>query len=305
MENDGRRVSRSRSRRTPKQDPPKAQADVAPPPPEPPPEVVPPLPQRQPGAHAPERRADDVRLVGRPTAASKSAPDRFVTASTKRSWHARLFNGNPWTGVDLRDDGAAPAVDLRDEPPVAPAAEEAVDGEPRGSPSIWLSPPPPPLLDITDPGDAVLHPAAPLRPLPLKGSDMSSLSEIIERFESEISGCVATSIVRLDDGLDLVADSIDPNIDTTISAAIFADVLRSIEAASSLLGGPEVLGETEDLLLSTSLYNVLLRWLGSDFYHLVMIDRMNRRSNIGMARVIMNKYEPLLMEGLKDLGVLV
>ncbi len=84
-----------------------------------------------------------------------------------------------------------------------------------------------------------------------------------------------------------------------MAAATYAEVVKANEKALDLLGGVEKVGETEDILVSTTRMYILIRKLGQKHYYGVAL---NRTGNLGLARVIMKKHEVRFLEALKDLG---
>ncbi len=134
----------------------------------------------------------------------------------------------------------------------------------------------------------------------IKGGDkMSTLQELLEKAAGEIPELIGTSIVNFDSGLAIATYSPDPNFDVTVASAAYSEVLKQNNKALELLGGPEIVGETEDILVTTDRAYILVRQLGEKHYQGVA---MTRKGNLGLARVIMKKYELAFLETLKELG---
>ncbi len=134
----------------------------------------------------------------------------------------------------------------------------------------------------------------------IKGGDkMAELQELLEKAAGEISELMGTAIVNIESGLAIATYSPDPNFDVTVAAAAYAEVIKENNKALDLLGGPEVVGETEDILVTTDRAYILVRQLGEKHYHGVAL---NKKGNLGLARVIMKKYEIAFLEALKELG---
>ncbi len=131
------------------------------------------------------------------------------------------------------------------------------------------------------------------------GEKMAELQEILEKSAQEIPELMGTSIVNLESGLPIATYSPDPNFDVAVASAVYAEVLKANNRALELLGGPEAVGETEDILITTDMAYILIRQLGEKHYHGVAI---TRKGNLGLARVIMKKYEIPFLEALKELG---
>ncbi|MDH3974438.1 MAG: response regulator [Deltaproteobacteria bacterium] len=133
------------------------------------------------------------------------------------------------------------------------------------------------------------------------GITMAVLEEIIENFKMDIPDFLATDIVRLGDGMSIGGISSDPNIDSSAASAAYAQVINSQSQAAELLGGVDIFGEAEDILITCDKIYILLRLLGENHYHQLLL---TRKANIGMGRLMMKKYEPRFMEALLELGEL-
>ncbi len=134
----------------------------------------------------------------------------------------------------------------------------------------------------------------------IKGGDkMSEIQKILEKSAGEIPEILATSIVNIESGMPIATYSSDPSFDDTVASAVYAEVLKQNNRALELLGGAEVVGETEDILITTDKVYILVRQLGEKHYQGVA---MTRKGNLGLARVIMKKYEIAFLEALKELG---
>lgn len=124
-----------------------------------------------------------------------------------------------------------------------------------------------------------------------------SLYDAIESFRSEVPAFVSTDIVNITSGMSIGGGSIDPRFDATVASASYAEVVKANSRALALLGmDPE---STEDILITTTSTYILLRLLGGDYYHGLAI---GKDGNLGLARVIMKKYEPIFLDGIRALG---
>ncbi len=128
---------------------------------------------------------------------------------------------------------------------------------------------------------------------------MPILDEILVKFKGEIPEFIATAVVNLENGLYIAGLSMDPKFDPETGAAFYSEVIKSHEKAVEMLGGEEMLGETEDILITMEKVYFLLRKLGKKHFHALVI---SRKGNLGLSRIIMKKYEPFFMEALKELG---
>ncbi len=130
---------------------------------------------------------------------------------------------------------------------------------------------------------------------------MVNIQKILESCGNEIPALLATSIVNIESGLGIAHYSINANFDPAVSSAAFAEVIKQNQMALDFLGGYETVGETEDILITTDKVYILLRQLGDKHYHGVAV---SKKSNLGLARIIMKKYEIDFLETLKELGEL-
>ena len=124
-----------------------------------------------------------------------------------------------------------------------------------------------------------------------------SLHDAIELFKSEVPAFVSTDIVSIASGMSIGGGSVDPKFDATVASASYAEVVKSNARALKLLGlDPD---STEDILITTANTFILLRLLGRDYYHGLAIAK---DGNLGLARVIMKKYESVFLDGIKALS---
>jgi predicted regulator of Ras-like GTPase activity (Roadblock/LC7/MglB family) len=126
---------------------------------------------------------------------------------------------------------------------------------------------------------------------------VSKLQEALDQFRQEVPEFVSTDIVSVDSGLSIGGATNDPEFDASVAAASYSEVVKSNQRALDLLGlGGE---STEDILITTVKNYILIRILGGEYYHLVAIAR---RGNLGLARAIMKKYEPRLLQAVGQLA---
>lgn len=111
-----------------------------------------------------------------------------------------------------------------------------------------------------------------------------NLEELLQKFGSEIEGLVMTAIVFAEDGTPIAGYAPSEDLDFSIPAVFFGEVLRKgVEAARETHWG-----EFEESLLATTEYYVFTRLLGKGtYFHLTVIPR---NSNWGIVRVKMLKY---------------
>ena len=103
----------------------------------------------------------------------------------------------------------------------------------------------------------------------------NTLPQILSEFREEVPEFVSTDIVHVDSGLSISGGSVDPDFDSSVASACSAEVVKSNRRTLELLGlGAE---STEDILISTTKVYMLIRMLGSDYYHVLAV---HRRGNL-------------------------
>jgi predicted regulator of Ras-like GTPase activity (Roadblock/LC7/MglB family) len=122
---------------------------------------------------------------------------------------------------------------------------------------------------------------------------ITSLPEILDAFRADVPGFVSTDIVEVESGLSISGGSVDPNFDASVASASYAEVVKSNARALQLLGMES--STTEDVLITTKSIYFLIRMLGGTHYHLLAI---SRQGNLGLARVIMKRYEPQFLQAI-------
>ncbi len=128
---------------------------------------------------------------------------------------------------------------------------------------------------------------------------MATIEDLLEDVVKEIKEVEGAAVVNLESGLPIASFSVSQVIDIAVAAASYAEVVKANEKALELLGGVEKVGETEDILITTTRVYILIRKLGQKHYYGIAL---NRGGNLGFARVIMKKHEVRLLEALKELG---
>lgn len=119
------------------------------------------------------------------------------------------------------------------------------------------------------------------------------LNEVVESFKKEVPGFISTDIVGLADGLSIAGGSIDPNFDASIAAAYYATV------ASAYIKTCHAIDTTlvpEDLLFTTDKMCLLMRILPGETHFFGLAVSLD--SNLGICRILMKKYEDLIMKAM-------
>lgn len=123
-----------------------------------------------------------------------------------------------------------------------------------------------------------------------------SLENILNQFKGEIAHFIASAIVDIDSGFSLASTSLDPNFDPVVASPTYAELVKTNTRAMSLLNRDP--HETEDILITTAGAYLLIRILGTHYYHGLAV---SRDASMGLCRVIMKKYEPLFLKSLRML----
>jgi predicted regulator of Ras-like GTPase activity (Roadblock/LC7/MglB family) len=132
---------------------------------------------------------------------------------------------------------------------------------------------------------------------PKKETQLSRLEDVLNRFREEVPEFVSTDIVHIESGLSIGGGSIESDFDASVAAASYAEVVKANSRALDLLGLGQ--GSAEDILVTTKTVHLLIRMLGGEYYQVLVV---SRRGNLGLARVLMKKYEPRLLEALGGLS---
>jgi predicted regulator of Ras-like GTPase activity (Roadblock/LC7/MglB family) len=100
-------------------------------------------------------------------------------------------------------------------------------------------------------------------------------------------------VVCIDDGTPLVATSHDPAFDPDVAAAYCAEVVKIDEKALKAL---QKGGRLEEVLLTTDEFYLIIRIIPDTRFYVGLA--LAKQGNVGMARMVMKKYEKRLTETL-------
>lgn len=118
------------------------------------------------------------------------------------------------------------------------------------------------------------------------------LAKLLDELTSEVPDVLATGIVRISDEQPLVESVRDPLFTASLSS--YSAVMRSHMVAAELVGDGAC-GVVEDLLVTLDKGYVLIRMLGSDHFHGVVLART---ANPALTRFLMQRFDPLFLEAL-------
>jgi len=122
---------------------------------------------------------------------------------------------------------------------------------------------------------------------------VSSLTVIVEELSREIPDSIAVEVASIDDGTPLVAAAHDPTYDPDTAAAYYAEVVKTTEKALEVLKKGRKL---EEVLLTTDECYLIVRILPGTRFSVGAA--IAKEGNIGMARMVMKKYEKRFIETL-------
>jgi predicted regulator of Ras-like GTPase activity (Roadblock/LC7/MglB family) len=117
------------------------------------------------------------------------------------------------------------------------------------------------------------------------------LQILLASLAADLPGFASAAVVTVDDGLSVAELSSDPRKETAAAAAYLASIVKSNTRAIKLLAESQ---RTEDILVSTDQFYYLIREVpGYPFFVFLMI---RRGEWLGMARMLLKEFEPLVVE---------
>lgn len=114
---------------------------------------------------------------------------------------------------------------------------------------------------------------------------------IVLNLAKDIPAAAAVSVVRIDEEIELVGNTIDPEVEPGVLASMFSGLFRSIQvAAGALAQGP--LGKVHDLVIEGEHMDLILRPLGVHYYLMVLEDRRSDHADLAATRMRMAALAP-------------
>ncbi len=126
-----------------------------------------------------------------------------------------------------------------------------------------------------------------------RASKVSSVTVILEELTSEIPDVIAAEVVSIDEGVPLVATANDSAFDPDLAGAYYAEVVKAHEKALEVLGKGHTL---EEVLVTTDEFYLIVRILPGTRIYVGLV--MAKKGNVGMARMVMKRYEERFVETL-------
>jgi len=134
-------------------------------------------------------------------------------------------------------------------------------------------------------------------------SDPHDVPGIVLNLAKDLPAAAAVSVVRIDEEIELVGNTIDPDVDPNLLATVFSGVFRTLQQAAGMLAsGP--LGRVHDVVIEAEHMDLVLRPLGTHYYLLVLEDRRSPSANLSATRLHMAAIAPGLAATLAQLDAL-
>ena len=122
-------------------------------------------------------------------------------------------------------------------------------------------------------------------------SDPRDVPGLVLNLAKDVPASVAVSVVRIDEEIEIVGDTVDPSIDSTKFSVVFSGLFRAIRPAARVLeDGP--MGPISDVVIEGEKMDLVLRPLGSRYYLMVVEDRKDARANLASTRLHMAAIAP-------------
>lgn len=119
---------------------------------------------------------------------------------------------------------------------------------------------------------------------------MSALDTVLQDLARDVDHLIATYVVDIDSGMPLAGVSNEPNLDAIAASASYAQVVKANASALRFLGIDPA--TTEDIVITTRDFYVLIRHLGAEQFHGVTI---GKQASLGLTRSTMAKYAARLV----------
>lgn len=122
-------------------------------------------------------------------------------------------------------------------------------------------------------------------------SDPRDVPGLILDLAKDVPASVAVSVVRIDEEVEVVGDSVDASIDPTIFTSAFSSLFRQVRPiAKALQEGP--LGTIRDVVVQGDKLDLILRPLGELYFLLVLEDRRDPQADLAATRRRMATIAP-------------
>ena len=122
-------------------------------------------------------------------------------------------------------------------------------------------------------------------------SDPRDVPGIVLGLARDLPAAAAVSVVRIDEEIEIVGNTIDPEFDPAMLASMFSGVFRTMQVAAKVFGdGP--LGAVHDVVIEGEFMDLVLRPLGEHHFMMVLEDRSSPSANLSATRMRMAALAP-------------
>ncbi len=124
-----------------------------------------------------------------------------------------------------------------------------------------------------------------------KGRIVDSVNRILKELTSEVPDLIAAEIVSIEEGVPIVAETTNQAFDPDVTAAYYTEVIKINEKALDVLKKG---GKLEEVLLTTDEFYLILRILPDTRFCVGVA--ITRQGNVGMARMVIKRFEKRFVE---------
>lgn len=122
-------------------------------------------------------------------------------------------------------------------------------------------------------------------------SDPRAVPGILLELAKDLPASVAVSVVRTDEEIELVGNTVDPNFEFEAFSSTFSGLFKSLQSASGAFrDGP--FGKVRDVVIESDTMDLVLCPLGEDYYLMVLEDRTSPEADLDATRRRMMMLAP-------------
>ncbi len=122
-------------------------------------------------------------------------------------------------------------------------------------------------------------------------SDPRAVPGILLELAKDLPASVAVSVVRTDEEIELVGNTVDPDFEFDAFSSTFSGLFKSLQSASGAFrDGP--FGKVRDVVIESDSMDLVLCPLGEDYYLMVLEDRTSPEADLDATRRRMMMLAP-------------
>lgn len=122
-------------------------------------------------------------------------------------------------------------------------------------------------------------------------SDPHDINGVVLNLAKDLPAATAVSVVRVEEEVELVGHTIDPDVDASSLANVFSGVFRAMQITAGVFtDGP--LGKVNDVVIEGENLDLVLRTLGPHYYLMVLEDRHHPAADLARTRMLMGTLAP-------------